>query len=421
MEVSKVQAQMPLNFKTSSNDEKSTVKQKQFVKSDKDNTKVIALSLAALAAAGAAFVIGKNSAKTKEIIKEVIKEAPKASDDAAGKMKKETESIAQKADTALKTPAKKAAETGAKKIEDIVEFYPNGYRKSIKVFDKETGKPLQYVENYANGQTKQVIEYNKDGAVASFTSYYPNGQKSKVVDKMGHTTTFYPSGVMKTKGGSGSTTYYTKDGILEKRIENSYNNTRETNYINGTVKEIELNKDGSVNSIYTYGKNQTDKEVFLKEGKIFKEVEGLEDGTRKVRVIDTKRKNKEVYSSIQTPEMLAAHRRQMVNKARTSGKDVHSYSDGGMYVEHPTTTRSAFGQMIDKTVDNMKDKIRTVTQYFGKGIKQEKVYDLSAGVNSPKLKKLTLIREDGSKKVTEFLDDGTKKITEYLSDGSLKA
>ena len=119
--------------------------------------------------------------------------------------------------------------------------------------------------------------------------------------------------------------------------------------------------------------------------------------------------------------MLAAHRRQMVNKARTSGKDVHSYSDGGMYVEHPTTTRSAFGQMIDKTVDNMKDKIRTVTQYFGKGIKQEKVYDLSAGVNSPKLKNLTLIREDGSKKVTEFLDDGTKKITEYLSDGSLKA
>ena len=56
-----------------------------------------------------------------------------------------------------------------------------------------------------------------------------------------------------------------------------------------------------------------------------------------------------------------------------------------------------------------------------RSIKQEKVYDLSAGVNSPKLKKLTLIREDVSKKVTEFLDDGTKKITEYLSDGSLKA
>ena len=46
------------------------VLQKKFVKPDNDNTKAIALSLAALAAAGAAFVIGKNSAKTKEIVKE---------------------------------------------------------------------------------------------------------------------------------------------------------------------------------------------------------------------------------------------------------------------------------------------------------------------------------------------------------------
>lgn len=404
MEVSKLQGQMPLFVKPQIKDEKTAFVQKQ--SSKPDNAKQIVLSLAALAAVGAAFVIGKKTAKVKEIVKEVIKEVPKSADETSN---------------AVKNEVQKAAETAAKKIENIEEFYPNGNRKFIKIFDKKTGRPLQYVENFANGQRKQIIKYNQEGAILSSVNYYPNGQTAKVIDEMGHIKTYYPNGVIKSKGGYSATTYYTKDGILEKRIENSYNNTRETNYINGTVKEIELNKDGSVNSIYTYGKNQTDKEVFLKEGKIFKEVEGLEDGTRKVRVIDTKRKNKEVYSSIQTPEMLAAHRRQMINKARTSGKDVHSYSDGGMYVEHPTTTSFAAGQTLDKTVDNMKDNIRTVTQYFGKGIKQEKVYDLSAGVNSPKLKKLTLIREDGSKKVTEFLDDGTKKITEYLSDGSLKA
>ncbi len=410
MEVSKVWAQIPVNFNASSKEEKSAVLQKKFVKPDNDNTKKVVLTLSALAAVGAAFVIGKNSAKTNEIIKEIIKEAPKTADDAAGKIKQETASAVQK-----------ATETAAKKIEDIVEFYPNGNRKFIKIFNEETGKPVKYVENYANGQTKQVIEYNADGAVSSATNYYQNGQKAKVVDKMGHTTTFYPSGVMKTKGGLGSTTYYTKDGIMEKRIENNYSSVREIDYINGSVKEISFNKNGEVCEISTYGKNQKDKDLFLKDGRVFKEVETLEDGTRKVKVMDSGRKNKEVYSSIQTPEMLAAHRRQMVNKARKSGEGISTFTDGGMYVEHPTTTRSAAGQTLDKTVDNMKDNIRTVTQYFGKGIKQEKVYDLSAGVNSPKLKKLTLIREDGSKKVTEFLDDGNKKITEYLSDGSLKA
>lgn len=410
MEVSKVQAQVPVNFNASSKEEKSAVLQKKFVKPDNDNTKKVVLTLSALAAVGAAFVIGKNSAKTNEIIKEIIKEAPKTADDAAGKIKQETASAVQK-----------ATETAAKKIEDIVEFYPNGNRKFIKIFNEETGKPVKYVENYANGQTKQVIEYNADGAVSSATNYYQNGQKAKVVDKMGHTTTFYPSGVMKTKGGLGSTTYYTKDGIMEKRIENNYSSVREIDYINGSVKEISFNKNGEVCEISTYGKNQKDKDLFLKDGRIFKEVETLEDGTRKVKVMDSGRKNKEVYSSIQTPEMLAAHRRQMVNKARKSGEGISTFTDGGMYVEHPTTTRFAAGQTLDKTVDNMKDNIRTVTQYFGKGIKQEKVYDLSAGVNSPKLKKLTLIKEDGSKKVTEFLDDGNKKITEYLSDGSLKA
>lgn len=411
MEVSKVQPQRPVNFNASSKEEKSAVLQKKFVKPDNDNTKAIALSLAALAAAGAAFVIGKNSAKTKEIVKEIIKEAPKTADDAVGKIKQETASTVQK-----------TVEKTAKKIENLEEFYPNGNRKFIKIFNEETGKPVKYVENYANGQTKQVIEYNADGVVTSATNYYQNGQKAKVVDNMGHTTTFYPSGVMKTKGGSGSTTYFTKDGIMEKRIENHYSSVREIDYINGSVKEISFNKNGEVSEISTYGRNQNDKDLFLKDGRIFKEVERLEDGTRKVSVKDTRhRKDKVVYSSVQTPEMLAAHRRQMANKARKTGSNVQSFTDGGMYVEHPTTTRSAAGQMLDKTVDNMKDNIRTVTQYFGKSIKQEKVYDLSAGVNSPKLKKLTLIREDGSKKVTEFLDDGTKKITEYLSDGSLKA
>lgn len=410
MEVSKVWAQIPVNFNSSSKEEKSAVLQKKFVKPDNDNTKKVVLTLSALAAVGAAFVIGKNSAKTNEIIKEIIKEAPKTADDAAGKIKHKTASTVQK-----------TVDNTAKKIENLEEFYPNGNRKFIKIFNKETGKPEQYVENYANGQTKQVIEYNADGAVSSATNYYQNGQKAKVVDKMGHTTTFYPSGVMKTKGGSCSTTYYTKDGIMEKRIENNYSSVREIDYINGSVKEISFNKNGEVCEISTYGKNQKDKDLFLKDGRIFKEVETLEDGTRKVKVMDSGRKNKEVYSSIQTPEMLAAHRRQMVNKARKSGEGISTFTDGGMYVEHPTTTSFAAGQTLDKTVDNMKDNIRTVTQYFGKGIKQEKVYDLSAGVNSPKLKKLTLIREDGSKKVTEFLDDGTKKITEYLSDGSLKA
>ena len=58
MEVSKVQPQRPVNFNASSKEEKSAVLQKKFVKPDNDNTKAIALSLAALAAAGAAFVIG---------------------------------------------------------------------------------------------------------------------------------------------------------------------------------------------------------------------------------------------------------------------------------------------------------------------------------------------------------------------------
>ena len=58
MEVSKVWAQIPVNFNSSSKEEKSAVLQKKFVKPDNDNTKKVVLTLSALAAVGAAFVIG---------------------------------------------------------------------------------------------------------------------------------------------------------------------------------------------------------------------------------------------------------------------------------------------------------------------------------------------------------------------------
>ena len=77
MEVSKVQPQRPVNFNASSKEEKSAVLQKKFVKPDNDNTKAIALSLAALAAAGAAFELAKIAQKQKKLLKKSLKKHPK--------------------------------------------------------------------------------------------------------------------------------------------------------------------------------------------------------------------------------------------------------------------------------------------------------------------------------------------------------
>lgn len=115
MEVSKLQGQMPLFVKPQIKDEKTAFVQKQ--SSKPDNAKQIVLSLAALAAVGAAFVIGKKTAKVKEIVKEVIKEVPKSADETSN---------------AVKNEVQKAAETAAKKIENIEEFYPTEIENLLK-------------------------------------------------------------------------------------------------------------------------------------------------------------------------------------------------------------------------------------------------------------------------------------------------
>lgn len=393
MEVSKINYSVPVAFKkeqyVKENEQHSTNPQKTST-----NTNTIALSLIGLGALGAAFVLGRKTGKVKEIVKEIKTEVQTVADDAAQQIK----NSAKKADD--------AAETVFKNVE---EFYPSGKRKFVKVVDEKTGESLSYTEYFENGVKKQFTDYK----TKITTNYYPNGNKAKVYDDaLGVTRTYYPDGVLKSVGQHNYTKYYTKEGILSKRVEIGDRSVTEYDYMSKTFTYKSLDANGNVTNMDIYNKGGIDKSTELKNGRIFKETEHLKGNSEKVRVFDIN--GKEVYSSTITREMKAMHKRQMINKARKTGEGLSSFTDGGMYVEHPTTTHHVLSHTIDKVVYNMKDKVKTVTQYFGKGIQQEKVYDISG--KKPKLTKLTLTRQDGTKKVTEFLPDGTKNVTELPAE-----
>lgn len=389
MEVSKINYSVPVAFKkeqyVKENEQHSTNPQKTST-----NTNTIALSLIGLGALGAAFVLGRKTGKVKEIIKEIKTEVQTVADDAAQQIK----NSAKKADDAVETVFKNAE-----------EFYPSGKRKFVKVVDEKTGESLSYTEYFENGVKKQFTDYK----TKITTNYYPNGNKAKVYDDaLGVTRTYYPDGVLKSVGQHNYTKYYTKEGILSKRVEIGDRSVTEYDYMNKTFTYKSLDTNGNVTNIDIYNKGGIDKSTELKNGRIFKETETFKDGSKKVRVFDSK--EKEVYSSTITPEMQAMHKRQMLNKARRTGEGVSSGSWNG-----ESNVRSVYGAgTLDSTITNMKDKVKTVKQYFGKGIQQEKVYDISG--KKPKLTKLTLTRQDGTKKVTEFLPDGTKNVTELPAE-----
>ena len=393
MEVSKINYSVPVAFKkeqyVKENEQHSTNPQKTST-----NTNTIALSLIGLGALGAAFVLGRKTGKVKEIIKEIKTEVQTVADDAAQQIK----NSAKKADDAVETVFKNAE-----------EFYPSGARKSYKNVNPKTGETIIYREFYENGSTKRFSDYER-----GITTYlYPNGIKARVYNhKTGETRTYYPDGVLKSISDRHSVKYYTKEGNLSKKVEFDGSYSEEIEYLNGGGRRFtskHFDHDGNVSMVDVYDEiTGVDKTTELKNGKIFKESEMLKDKSEKVRIFDGR--NREVYSSTITPEMRAAHNRYMLNRARRTGEGVSSGSWNG-----ESNVRSVYGAgTLDSTITNMKDKVKTVKQYFGKGIQQEKVYDISG--KKPKLTKLTLTRQDGTKKVTEFLPDGTKNVTELPAE-----
>ena len=397
MDVSKVNFSAPVTFKkeqsVKENEKHTTNPQKS-----SSNSQTLALSLIGLGALGAAFVIGRKTGKVKEIVKEIKTEAQTIADDAAAQIKNN----AAKADDAVETVFKNAE-----------EFYPSGARKSYKNVNPKTGETIIYREFYENGSTKRFSDYER-----GITTYlYPNGIKARVYNhKTGETRTYYPDGVLKSISDRHSVKYYTKEGNLSKKVEFDGSYSEEIEYLNGGGRRFtskHFDHDGNVSMVDVYDEiTGVDKTTELKNGKIFKESEMLKDKSEKVRIFDGR--NREVYSSTITPEMRAAHNRYMLNRARRTGEGVSSGSWNG-----ESNVRSVYGAgTLDRTVTNMKDKTKTVTQYF-KGVKQEKVYDISA--KKTKLTKLTLTRQDGTRKVTEFLPDGTKKVTELPAEVKTEA
>ena len=416
MEVSKINFSAPVTFKK----EQSVKENKKHSSNPQEissNSKTLALSLIGLGALGAAFVIGRKTGKVKEIVKEIKTEAQTVADDAAAQIKNNS-AKADDAAAKIKNNAAKADDAVETVFKDAEEFYPSGARKSYKNVNPKTGETLNYKEFYENGSTKRFSDYE-----SGITTYlYPNGIKARIYNhKTGVTRTYYPDGVLKSINDRHSVKYYTKEGNLSKKVEFDGSYSEEIEYLNGGGRRFTFKRfdyDGNVSSVNVYDEiTGVDKTTELKNGKIFKESEMLKDKSEKVRIFDGR--NREVYSSTITPEMRAAHNRYMLNRARRTGEGVSSFTDGGMYVEHPTTTHSVLSHTIDKVVDNMKDKVKTVTQYFDKGIQQEKVYDI--GGKKPKLTKLTLTRQDGTRKVTEFLPDGTKKVTELPAEVKTEA